>query len=90
MADSIDKLPLGIYKSMFNKIYNRLNQPLIYEERLRLPPKAFTSTDKYSPCRNTDSDYELVKRMLESRKINKELNKKSRETFLEDYIKSLE
>lgn len=90
MADSIDKLPLGIYKSIMDKAIRTLNQPVLYvPDRISLLPSMFKPTEMYSPINNTDYDYELSKRTLATKKYNKERNLRSRQSFLEDYIKSL-
>ena len=90
MADSIDKLPLGIYKSIMNKAIESLNRPILYiPDRQSLLPPMFNSTEMYSPINNTDYDYEMQKRRLETIKFNKQNRLRSQQTFLEDYIKSL-
>ena len=90
MADSIDKLPLGIYKSIMNKAYREVNKPILYiPDRISLLPPMFNSTEMYSPINNTDYDYEMQKRRLETIKFNKENRLRSQQSFLEDYIKSL-
>jgi hypothetical protein len=90
MAESIDKLPLGIYKSMMNKVYQRLNQPILYvDERISLLPSMFKATEMYSPITNTDYSEDENRRRKESKKFNKENRLRSRQSFMEDYIKSL-
>lgn len=90
MAESVDKLPLGIYKSIINKAYRTLNQPILYvEERLSLLPPMLRATERYSPLRNTDYDVDEIKRRNATIKHNKKHNIKSRQSFMIDYLKSL-
>lgn len=90
MADSIDKLPLGIYKSIMSKAIRTLNQPVLYvDERLSLLPSVLKATETYSPLRNTDYDVDEIRRRNATIKHNKKHNIKSRESFMIDYLKSL-
>jgi hypothetical protein len=89
--EDIDKLPLGIYKSIFNKAIQSLNNPILYaDERMGLLPSMFKATEMYSPCYNTDFSVDENNRRRESKRFNKENRLRSQQTFLEDYIKSLE
>jgi len=89
MAESIDKLPLGIYKSIMTKAFNSLNRKVFYEERIRLQPSVFKATEMYSPCRNTDYDLELIKKRKEAIKYRKERYLASKKAFMVDYLNSL-
>ena len=89
MANSIDKLPLGIYKSIMTKAINSLNRKVFYEERVRLQPSFFKATEMYSPCRNTDYDLEVIKKRKETIKYRKENNLASKQAFMIDYLNSL-
>jgi hypothetical protein len=90
MSESLDKLPLGIYKSIMDKAIRTLNQPILYvSDRMSLLPSMFQPTEMYSPIHNTDYNEDENRRRKESTKYNKERNIRSRQSFLEDYIKSL-
>lgn len=90
MADSIDKLPFGIYKSIMNKAYIELNRPILYvPDRIGYLPSMFKPTEMYSPINNTDVDFLRECKRLATIKFNRENNSKSKKTFFEDYIKSL-
>jgi hypothetical protein len=89
MAGSIDRLPIGIYKSMMAKAYRLLNHPVIYDDIIYALPSVFKPTEMFSPCRNTDYDLNESKKRFATRKYNKERNLKSRQTFMQDYLKSL-
>jgi hypothetical protein len=90
MADSIDKIPLGIYKSIMSKAIRTLNQPILYvPDRISLLPPMFQPTEMYSPIHNSDYDFQLSKKILATRKFNKENKLKSKQSFMIDYLKSL-
>ena len=90
MADSVDKLPLGIYKSMMAKVYRTLNNPILYEGKQYALPPLFKATETHSPCTNTDYNYEIIKKMNNTRRFNKEHLLKSRQSFMEDYLKHIQ
>ena len=89
--EDIDRLPLGIYKSIMNRTYQRLNNPLLYvDERVNLLPSMFKATEMYSPIHNTDYSEDEIRRRNETKKFNKVHRLTTEETFLIDYLKSLE
>lgn len=89
MSNSIDKLPLGIYKSMMAKAYRILNNPMIYDDKFSYTSLVLKPTEMYSPIHNYDYNLDREKKKLATRKYNKELKLKSKQAFLEDYFKSI-
>lgn len=89
MADSIDKLPLGIYKSIMAKAYRLLNNPVIYDNKFSYISMVLKPTEMYSPIHNYDYNLDREKRKSATRKLNSEIKKKSQQAFLEDYFKSI-
>ena len=89
--EDIDRLPLGIYKSIMNRTYQRLNNKILYvDERVNYLPFVLKATEMYSPLHNTDYNEEEIRMRNETRKYNKEFRLTTEETFLIDYLKSLE
>ena len=89
MADSIDRLPIGIYKSIMAKAYRLLNHPVLYDDKFSYISMVLKPTEMFSPINNSDYSLEREKRKVATRKYNRELNLRSKQTFLEDYFKSL-
>ena len=89
VSDSIDKLPLGIYKSMMAKAYRSVNQPMLYYENIQDRLKIFNATEMYSPIHNSDYSLEREKKKTRTRRLNSEIKNKSQQAFLEDYFESL-
>jgi hypothetical protein len=89
MAESLDKLPLGIYKSIMAKAYRLLNHPVLYDDYFSYTSLVLKPTEMFSPIHNNEYSLEIEKKKLATRKYNKERNLKSKQTFLEDYLKSL-
>ncbi len=89
MSDSIDRLPIGIYKSMMAKAYRLLNHPILYDDKFSYISMVLKPTEMFSPIHNSDYSLDREKRKSATRKLNSQIKKKSQEAFLEDYFKSI-
>ena len=85
-TDSLDRLPLAIYKSFMGKIYRSLNQPIFYSEISNEKIIVLDATEMYSPIHNYEYSLEREKKKAKTRRLNKEINI-SKQTFFEDFFK---
>ena len=74
---------------MMAKAYRILNKPMIYDDKFSYTSLVLKPTEMFSPIHNKEYSLEIEKKKLATRKYNKERNLKSKQTFLEDYFKSL-
>jgi len=87
--ESINKIPLGIYKSIMAKAYRTLNNPILYDNTFNANSMVLKPTEMYSPIHNYDYSLDREKRKIKSRRLNSEIKKKSQQAFLEDYFESI-